>query len=81
MGFAIDRLMILYRDLATIWASNAFKILKDDSNAQWVLYFHGAADTLDSGWRDQSYWANVEGLFKHHQWYVGRVFSRHIRSK
>ncbi|KAJ4374815.1 hypothetical protein N0V83_001892 [Neocucurbitaria cava] len=33
----------------------SFKLLKDDPTAQVVLYFHGAAGTLGSGWRPQSY--------------------------
>lgn len=33
----------------------AFKLLKQDPTAQLVLYFHGAAGTLGSGWRPQSY--------------------------
>lgn len=32
-----------------------FKLLKDDPNSQLVLYLHGAAGTLGSGWRPQSY--------------------------
>ena len=32
-----------------------FKLLKEDPDAQLVLYFHGAAGTLGSGWRPQSY--------------------------
>ena len=32
-----------------------FKLLRDDLTAQLVLYFHGAAGTLGSGWRPQSY--------------------------
>lgn len=33
----------------------SFKLLKDDPDARLVLYFHGAAGTLGSGWRPQSY--------------------------
>jgi abhydrolase domain-containing protein 12 len=33
----------------------AFKLLKEDPTAQLVIYFHGAAGTLGSGWRPQSY--------------------------
>lgn len=33
----------------------SFKLLKDDPTAQLVIYFHGAAGTLASGWRPQSY--------------------------
>lgn len=33
----------------------SFKLLKDDPTAQLVIYFHGAAGTLGSGWRPQSY--------------------------
>ncbi|KAJ9617745.1 hypothetical protein H2204_013498 [Knufia peltigerae] len=33
----------------------AFKLLRDDLTAQLVLYLHGAAGTLGSGWRPQSY--------------------------
>ncbi|KAK5188655.1 hypothetical protein LTR92_011322 [Exophiala xenobiotica] len=33
----------------------AFKLLRDDPSSQLVLYFHGAAGTLGSGWRPQSY--------------------------
>lgn len=33
----------------------SFKLLRDDPTAQLVLYFHGAAGTLGSGWRPQSY--------------------------
>lgn len=33
----------------------SFKLLRDDPAAQLVLYFHGAAGTLGSGWRPQSY--------------------------
>ena len=32
-----------------------FKLLKDDPDAKLVIYFHGAAGTLGSGWRPQSY--------------------------
>ncbi|CAG9989448.1 unnamed protein product [Clonostachys byssicola] len=32
-----------------------FKLLKDNSNARLVLYFHGASGTLASGWRPDSY--------------------------
>ena len=33
----------------------SFNLLKDDPDAQLVIYFHGAAGTLGSGWRPQSY--------------------------
>jgi abhydrolase domain-containing protein 12 len=33
----------------------SFKLLKDDPKARLVLYLHGAAGTLGSGWRPQSY--------------------------
>ncbi|KAI1619524.1 Alpha/Beta hydrolase protein [Exophiala viscosa] len=33
----------------------AFKLLKDDPSSQLVIYLHGAAGTLGSGWRPQSY--------------------------
>ncbi|KAF1915795.1 mitochondrial carrier domain-containing protein [Ampelomyces quisqualis] len=33
----------------------SFKLLKDDPTARLVIYFHGAAGTLGSGWRPQSY--------------------------
>ena len=33
----------------------SFKLLREDPNALLVLYFHGAAGTLGSGWRPQSY--------------------------
>jgi len=33
----------------------SFKLLKDDPTAHLVIYFHGAAGTLGSGWRPQSY--------------------------
>ncbi|PSN72610.1 alpha/beta-hydrolase [Corynespora cassiicola Philippines] len=33
----------------------AFKLLKEDQDAQLVIYLHGAAGTLGSGWRPQSY--------------------------
>lgn len=33
----------------------SFKLLKDDPSAQLVIYLHGAAGTLGSGWRPQSY--------------------------
>ena len=33
----------------------SFKLLRDDPTAQLVLYLHGAAGTLGSGWRPQSY--------------------------
>ncbi|KAJ9605920.1 hypothetical protein H2200_009769 [Cladophialophora chaetospira] len=32
-----------------------FQLLKDDPTAQLVIYLHGAAGTLGSGWRPQSY--------------------------
>lgn len=33
----------------------SFKLLNEDPTAQLVLYLHGAAGTLGSGWRPQSY--------------------------
>ncbi|KAF2023339.1 alpha/beta-hydrolase [Setomelanomma holmii] len=33
----------------------SFKLLRDDPTAQLVVYFHGAAGTLGSGWRPESY--------------------------
>jgi abhydrolase domain-containing protein 12 len=33
----------------------SFKLLRDDPTAQLIIYFHGAAGTLGSGWRPQSY--------------------------
>lgn len=33
----------------------SFNLLKDDPTAQLVIYLHGAAGTLGSGWRPQSY--------------------------
>ncbi|KAF3036599.1 hypothetical protein E8E12_007894 [Didymella heteroderae] len=33
----------------------SFKLLKNDPTAQLVVYLHGAAGTLGSGWRPQSY--------------------------
>ncbi|KAF2703798.1 alpha/beta-hydrolase [Pleomassaria siparia CBS 279.74] len=33
----------------------SFKLLKEDPSAQLVIYLHGAAGTLGSGWRPQSY--------------------------
>ncbi|KIX05527.1 uncharacterized protein Z518_06399 [Rhinocladiella mackenziei CBS 650.93] len=33
----------------------SFRLLKDDPSARLVIYFHGAAGTLASGWRPQSY--------------------------
>ncbi|KAJ4359021.1 hypothetical protein N0V95_002557 [Ascochyta clinopodiicola] len=33
----------------------SFRLLKDDPTAQLVVYLHGAAGTLGSGWRPQSY--------------------------
>lgn len=33
----------------------SFKLLKNDPTAQVVIYLHGAAGTLGSGWRPQSY--------------------------
>jgi abhydrolase domain-containing protein 12 len=36
----------------------SFKLLRDDPTAQLVIYFHGAAGTLGSGWRPQSYRAS-----------------------
>lgn len=38
-----------------ITESLSFRLLKDDPDARLVLYFHGAAGTLGSGWRPQSY--------------------------
>ncbi|KIW30952.1 uncharacterized protein PV07_02640 [Cladophialophora immunda] len=33
----------------------SFKLLRDDPTARLVIYLHGAAGTLGSGWRPQSY--------------------------
>ncbi|KAK5196597.1 hypothetical protein LTR99_005384 [Exophiala xenobiotica] len=33
----------------------AFKLLRDNPSSQLVIYLHGAAGTLGSGWRPQSY--------------------------
>ncbi|KAF2014655.1 alpha/beta-hydrolase [Aaosphaeria arxii CBS 175.79] len=33
----------------------SFKLLRDDPQARLVIYLHGAAGTLGSGWRPQSY--------------------------
>ena len=33
----------------------SFKLLRDDPTSHLVIYFHGAAGTLGSGWRPQSY--------------------------
>ncbi|KAF2029124.1 alpha/beta-hydrolase [Setomelanomma holmii] len=33
----------------------SFRLLRDDPTAHLVIYFHGAAGTLGSGWRPQSY--------------------------
>lgn len=33
----------------------SFRLLKEDPTAQLIIYFHGAAGTLGSGWRPQSY--------------------------
>ncbi|KAL5437822.1 hypothetical protein PMIN07_011825 [Paraphaeosphaeria minitans] len=33
----------------------SFELLRDDPTAKLVIYFHGAAGTLSSGWRPQSY--------------------------
>ncbi|KAI9763306.1 MAG: hypothetical protein M1840_000788 [Geoglossum simile] len=38
-----------------IGGRKAFGLLKDDPDARLVLYLHGAAGTLGSGWRPQSY--------------------------
>ncbi|KAI1759774.1 hypothetical protein GGR53DRAFT_470992 [Hypoxylon sp. FL1150] len=38
-----------------------FKLLQDDPSSLLVLYFHGAADTLGSGWRPPSYRAMSAG--------------------
>ncbi|KAK4139968.1 Alpha/Beta hydrolase protein [Dichotomopilus funicola] len=40
---------------------SAFKLLRDDPTALLVLYFHGAAGTLGSGWRPASYRAMYAG--------------------
>ena len=40
---------------ANILERTSFKLLKDDPTAQVVIYLHGAAGTLGSGWRPQSY--------------------------
>ncbi|KAI0154506.1 Alpha/Beta hydrolase protein [Xylariaceae sp. FL1272] len=39
----------------------SFKLLRDDPSALVVLYFHGAAGTLGSGWRPPSYRAMSAG--------------------
>jgi abhydrolase domain-containing protein 12 len=39
----------------------SFKLLKEDPDAMLVLYFHGAAGTLGSGWRPPSYRAISAG--------------------
>lgn len=39
----------------------SFKLLRDDPDALLVLYFHGAAGTLGSGWRPASYRALYSG--------------------
>ncbi|CAI6309092.1 unnamed protein product [Periconia digitata] len=41
----------------SIKKSTSIKLLKEDPTAQLVIYFHGAAGTLGSGWRPQSYGA------------------------
>ncbi|KAI9686959.1 MAG: hypothetical protein M1822_002712 [Bathelium mastoideum] len=38
-----------------IKGSLGFKLLKDEPDAQLVIYFHGASGTLASGWRPESY--------------------------
>jgi abhydrolase domain-containing protein 12 len=38
-----------------ITKSPSFELLKNDPNAQVVIYLHGAGGTLASGWRPQSY--------------------------
>lgn len=38
-----------------------FRLLRDDPEARLVLYFHGAAGTLGSGWRPPSYRAMYAG--------------------
>jgi abhydrolase domain-containing protein 12 len=40
---------------ADIESRLSFKLLKEDPTVQLVIYFHGAAGTLGSGWRPQSY--------------------------
>ena len=42
----------------------SFKLLRDDPEALLVLYFHGAAGTLGSGWRPPSYRAMSAGSLK-----------------
>ena len=44
-----------------ITSSLSFKLLRDDPGALLVLYFHGAAGTLGSGWRPPSYRAIYAG--------------------
>ncbi|KAJ4299807.1 hypothetical protein N0V90_005053 [Kalmusia sp. IMI 367209] len=44
----------------------SFKLLKDDPTAQLVIYFHGAAGTMGSGWRPQSYRALSAAASKVH---------------
>ncbi|KAI1426989.1 hypothetical protein F5Y12DRAFT_224016 [Xylaria sp. FL1777] len=34
----------------------SFKLLRDDPSSLLVLYFHGVAETLASGWGPASYW-------------------------
>lgn len=44
----------------------AFNLLSKDPSSKLVLYFHGAAGTLASGWRPQSYRAISAGTSKVH---------------
>ncbi|KAK6065388.1 abhydrolase domain-containing protein [Seiridium cupressi] len=44
-----------------ITQSHGFKLLREDPEALVVLYFHGAAGTLGSGWRPPSYRAMYAG--------------------
>lgn len=47
--------------LKDITGRTSFKLLRDDPEALLVLYLHGAAGTLASGWRPPSYWAMSAG--------------------
>lgn len=42
-----------------------FQLLRDDPDSLLVLYFHGAAGTLGSGWRPPSYRAMSAGSSRH----------------
>ncbi|KAK3942884.1 Alpha/Beta hydrolase protein [Diplogelasinospora grovesii] len=46
---------------ADITTRLGFKLLRDDPNSLLVLYLHGAAGTLGSGWRPPSYLAMYAG--------------------